>query len=69
LWPAYHLVIPAPWKAEHLAAWQGAYTGRLPGIAGNVDMSLVFAPAPAPAPDAAATEIAAHAHALLGLVE
>jgi hypothetical protein len=70
LWPAYHLVIPAPWKPEHLAAWQGAFTGRLPGIAGNVDMSLVFAvpPAPEPVPDAAAMELAARARAIVGLV-
>lgn len=52
---AYKIDIPYPWKAlrpeQQMGAWQGAYTGRYPGVAGNVDLSLIFGPmVPAPIP-------------------
>lgn len=59
----YRLAIPRPWT--HADAWQGASTGRLPGIAGNVDMSLIYDDAPVATP---ARAVAGYAAAILDMV-
>lgn len=69
LWPGYRLVIPRPWTAAHLRAWQGASTGRLPGIAGDVDLSLVFETVPPPAGDDDRRQVAEHVRAALAWLE
>lgn len=46
----YRIVVPRPWSLlpveRQIAAWQGAYTGRYGGVAGNVDLSLIYTETP-----------------------
>lgn len=65
----YRPLVPAPWADWTM--WQYSSTGRVPGIAGNVDLNRERAgqpPTPPPPTDTQAVAIAGHANAILELL-
>ena len=62
----YRPQVPAPWNDWEM--WQYSSTGRLPGIAGNVDLNRERVPVSNPPPDTLAADIASHALAIKELL-
>lgn len=60
--PTYKPAVPSPWADWSI--WQYSSTGRVPGLAGDVDLSRERAAAP----DTLAADVASHARAILGVI-